>query len=81
MGEIRWAFHRVKWSLYRDEGVWMAFSSTAESHETTDKTNMEAWLEDRGLRTEEIEKLIRDVENKGEAAITVSRLHEPPSQV
>ena len=59
----------------------MAFSSTAASHKTTDKTNMEAWLTDRGLRTEEIEKLIRDVENKGEAAITVSRLHEPPGQV
>ena len=35
-------------------------------------------LADRGLRAEEIAKLFRDAEKTGEAALTVSRLHEPP---
>jgi hypothetical protein len=39
------------------------------------KKNMESWLTERGLRAEEIEKLFRDVEQNGEAAVTVSRLH------
>jgi hypothetical protein len=79
MGEISWTFYRINWTLYRDAaGLWMAFSSTGESHNTTDKSNMESWLMNRGLQTEHVESLIRDVENKGEAAITVSHLHEPP---
>lgn len=79
MDEIRWALHRINWSLYRDDsGLWMAFSSNAENHKTMDKTNMESWLAHHGLRTEEVEKLVRDAETKGEAAITVSHLHEPP---
>ena len=77
MDRITWAFNRVNWTLYRDDsGLWMAFSSTSESHKTKDKKNMESWLSDRGLRTNEIESLIHDVEKKGEAAITVSHLHE-----
>jgi len=80
MDEITWAFNRINWTLYRDDvGQWMAFSSTSESHKTMDKKNMESWLTERGLRTEEAEKLIRDVEKNGEAAVTVSRLHEPHS--
>jgi hypothetical protein len=77
MDRITWAFNRVNWTLYRDDsGLWMAFSSTSESHKTKDKKNMESWLTDRGLRTNEIESLIFDVEKNGEAAITVSHLHE-----
>lgn len=77
MDKITWAFNRVNWTLYRDDsGIWMAFSSTSESHKTRNKRNMELWLTGRGLRTEQIESLIRDVEENGEAAITVSQLHE-----
>ena len=48
MGKITWAFNRVNWTLYRDDsGLWMAFSSTSESHKTENKKNMEAWLTDR----------------------------------
>jgi hypothetical protein len=79
MDEIRWAFHRINWTLYRDAvGLWMAFSSASDNHSTLEKKNMESWLTRKGLRVEDIEKLFRDVEKKGEAAITVSQLHEPP---
>jgi len=79
MDETRWAFHRINWTLHRDaEGLWMAFSSTSDSHSTLEKENMESWLKRKGLRVEDIEKLFHDVEKNGEAAITVSRLHEPP---
>jgi hypothetical protein len=79
MDEISWAYYRITWTLFRDAaGLWVAFSSTGESHNTTDKTNMESWLMNRGLQTEHVERLIRDLENNGEGAITVSRLHEPP---
>ncbi len=79
MNETRWAFHRINWTLYRDaEGLWMAFSSASDSHSTLEKENMESWLTRKGLRVEDIEKLFHDVEKNGEAAITVSRLHEPP---
>jgi hypothetical protein len=72
MDEIRWAFNSVNWTLYRDDaGPWMAFSSTSESHNTMDKKNM-----DRGLKTEEVERLFPDAEKNGEAAVTVSRLRE-----
>ena len=75
MDEIRWAFHRINWTLYRDdEGLWMAFSSASDSHRTTEKKNMESWLTGKGLRAEDVEKLFREVEKNGEAAITVSRL-------
>jgi hypothetical protein len=78
MDEVRWAFNRISWTLYRDDaGLWVAFSSTSESHNTMDKENMQSWLTERGLRAEEVEKLFRDVEKNGEAAVTVSRLHEP----
>ena len=77
MDEIRWAFNGVNWTLYRDDaGPWMAFSSTSESHNTMDKKNMESWLIDRGLKTEEVERLFPDVEKNGEAAVAVSRLRE-----
>jgi len=56
----------------------MAFSSASESHRTSEKANMETWLADRGLRAEEIARLFHDAEKTGEAALTVSRLHEPP---
>jgi hypothetical protein len=79
MDEIRWAFHQINWTLYRDdEGLWMAFNSASDSHSTAEKKNMESWLMGKGLRVEAIEKLFHDVEKSGEAAITVSRLHEPP---
>jgi hypothetical protein len=59
MDEIRWAFNRINWTLYRDAGgKWIAFSSVSDSHRATEKSD--------------------DVEKKGEAAVTVSRLHEPP---
>jgi hypothetical protein len=78
MEEIRWAFKRINWTLYHDHaGLWVAFSSTSESHNTMDKKNMESWLTERGLRAEEVEKLFRDAEKNGEAAVTVSRLREP----
>ena len=79
--DIRWRFIRINWTLYRDtaEGLWMAFSSASDSHSTPEKTNMETWLADRGLRAEDIAKLFHDAEKSGEAALTVSRLHEPPS--
>jgi len=78
MDEVRWAFNRISWTLYRDDaGQWVAFSSISESHNTMEKENMESWLTERGLRAEEVEKLFRDVEKNGEAAVTVSRLHEP----
>lgn len=78
MDEIRWAFNRINLTLYRDDaGLWVAFSSTSESYNTMDKKNMESWLTERGLRAEEIEKLFRDAEKDGEAAVTVSRLREP----
>lgn len=79
MDEIRWQFNQSNWSLYRDtaEGLCMAFSSTSDSHRTAEKTNMESWLADRGLRAEDIAKLFRDAEKTGEAAVTVSRLHQP----
>src|SRR6267378_8142455 len=77
MDEIRWAFNSVNWTLYRDDaGPCMAFSSTSESHNTMDKKNMESWLIDRGLKTEEVERLFPDVEKNGEATVTVSRLRE-----
>jgi hypothetical protein len=78
--DISWRLIRINWTLYRDttEGLWMAFSSTSENHSTSEKTNMETWLADRGLRAEEIARLFRDAEKTGEAALTVSRLHEPP---
>lgn len=78
---IRWRFIRINWTLYRDkdEGQWMAFSSASDSHSTSEKTNMETWLADRGLGAEDIAKLFRDAEKSGEAALTVSRLHEPPA--
>jgi len=77
MDKIIWALNRVNWTLYRDDsGLWMAFSSSSESHKTKDKRNMESWLMHRGLRTDEVESLIHDVEKNGEAAITVSHLHE-----
>jgi hypothetical protein len=79
MDEIKWSFHRINWTLYLDDaGLWMAFSSASQSHQTTDKGNMESWLGDHGLRAEDIQTLIRDVEKNGEAAITVSHLHQPP---
>ena len=78
MEEIRWAFNRVNWTLYRDDtGAWIAFSSTSESHNTMDKKNMESWLIDRGLKTAEVERLLREAEKNGEAAVTLSRLREP----
>jgi hypothetical protein len=79
--DVRWRFIRIKWTLYRKtaEGLWMAISSASDSHSTSEKTNMESWLADRGLRTEDIAKLFRDTEKSGEAALTVSRLHEPPA--
>jgi len=79
MDEIKWSFNRINWTLCRDEtGLWMAFSSTSESHKTTNKGNMESWLRDQGLRADQIQTLIRDVEKNGEAAMTVSCLHQPP---
>jgi hypothetical protein len=78
MEETKWAFNRINWTLYRDEaGLWMAFSSASESHNTVDKKDMESWLTERGLRAEEVEKLFREVEKNGEAAVTVARLREP----
>ena len=82
MGEIQWAFYRINWTLYRDdEGLWVACNSASESHNTMDKKKMESWLTERGLRVDEVENLFRDVEKNGEAAVTASRLHEPPDQV
>lgn len=80
MDEVRWRFYRIRWMLYRDttEGLWMAFSSNSDSHRTDDKVEMESWLADRGLRTKDIAKLFRDAEKTGEAALTVSGLHESP---
>ena len=78
MDEIRWSFIRIDWTLYHDSGLWMAFNSVSESHETMDKENMESWLKGKGLRIGEIETLFRDAEKNGGAAITVSHLHEPP---
>jgi len=40
---------------------------------------MKSWLTRKGLRVGDIEKLFHDAEKNGEAAITVSQLHEPPS--
>lgn len=78
MDEIRWSFSRIIWTLHRDDaGLLMAFNSNSASHNTMDKKNMESWLTDGGLRTEEIEKLFRDVETNGDGSITVSHLHEP----
>jgi len=81
MDKVSWQFFRINWTLYRDtsEGLWMAFSSNSDSYRTTEKTNMESWLADRGLRTEDIAKLFRQAEKTGEAAVTVSRLHESPN--
>jgi hypothetical protein len=63
MDEIRWAFNSANWTRNRDDaGLWMAFSSTSESHNTMDKKNMESWLIDRGLKAEEVERLLPDVE-------------------
>jgi len=63
MDEVRWAFNRINWTLYRDDaGRWTAFSSASENHNTMDKKSMESWLTDRGLRTGDIKKLFRDVE-------------------
>jgi hypothetical protein len=79
MDEIRWGFHKINWTLYRDDdGQWMAFSSASDSHRTIEKKNMESWLTAKGLLADDIEKLFRDVEMNGESAITVSRLHETP---
>ena len=82
MDEIKWAFIRINWTLYHDdEGLWMAFNSASDSHKMTDRENMKSWLKDRGLRIAEIETLFRDAERNGEAAITVSRMHEPPDSI
>jgi hypothetical protein len=81
MDEIRWTFNRINWTLYRDAGgKWIAFSSASDSHRATEKSEMEPWLKGRGLRSADIQTLFRDVEKKGEAAVTVSRLHEPPDR-
>ena len=56
----------------------MAFSSASDSHSTLEKENMESWLTRKGFPLKDVEKLFHDVEKNGEAAITVSRLHEPP---
>lgn len=50
-----------------------------DTHRSADRTNMESWLADRGLRAEDIAKLFRQAEKTGQAALTVSRLHEPPN--
>ena len=79
MDEIRWDFHRVNWTLYQDSGgLWVAFSSTSEGHHTMSKKEMESWLTSRGLTAAIVEKLFQEVEKKGEAAVSVSQLHEPP---
>jgi hypothetical protein len=61
------------------ENLWMAFSSASDSFSTSEKMDMETWLADRGLHAKDIAKLFGDVEKHGEAALTVSRLHEPPT--
>ena len=40
---------------------------------------MEKWLANKGLRAKDIATLFRDAEKTGEAALTVSRLHEGAS--
>jgi len=57
----------------------MAFSSNSDSHRTTERKNMESWLTDRGLRAGDIAELFHQAEKTGEAALTVSRLHELPN--
>jgi len=51
MGEIRWQFNQINLTLYRGtaEGLWVAFSSTSDSHRTAEETNMESWLADRAF--------------------------------
>lgn len=79
MDEIRWEFNRVKWTLYQDSGgLWVAFSSTSEGHQTMSKKEMESWLTSRGLPIAIVEKLFQEVEKNGEAAVNVSELHAPP---
>jgi len=76
--DIDWRFIQINWTLYRDsaEDMWMAFSSASDSHSTPKKIDMERWLANKGLRAKDIATLFRDAEKTGEAALTVSRLHE-----
>jgi hypothetical protein len=79
MDKIRWDFHFVNWTLYQDSGgLWVAFSSTSEVCHTPSKKEMESWLASRGLTIAIVEKLFQEVEEKGEAAVSVPQLHEPP---
>jgi hypothetical protein len=70
--------YEIRWNLYRNSaGAWVVFSDTPATYTTENRTNMESWLTARGLRPDELEKLFRDAEEKGEGLITLSLKRVP----
>jgi hypothetical protein len=68
----------ITWNLCRTEpGAWVASSSTDAKFTSTDRKRVENWLiVHGGLHQDELEKLFRDAEEKGEGVITVSPSRE-----
>ena len=65
--------YEIRWNLYRNSaGTWVVFSDTPATYTAENRTHMESWLTARGLRPDELEKLFRDAEEKGEGLITIS---------
>ena len=71
--EVTIMVDKIQLTLYRDSlPAWVAFIPNGDGYKTEHREHMESWLTARGLRREQIDELFRDVEENGEAIITVS---------
>jgi hypothetical protein len=68
----------ITWNLRRTiAGAWVVFSSTP-IFTSTHRKRVENWLILHGaVRQEELERLFRDADEKGEGVITVSAVRSP----
>jgi hypothetical protein len=64
---------KIRWNLYRTkEGARVVYGNTPATYTPSDRAKIEKWLMKFGIRPEELDKLFRDAEEKGEGAITYS---------
>jgi hypothetical protein len=76
--QMRENIAEMTWNLHRTfVGAWVVFSST-EIFTSTHRKRVENWIVLHGaVRQDELERLFRDADEKGEGVITVSLFHGP----
>jgi hypothetical protein len=72
---------KIRLTLYLDcLPAWIAFIHGGDGYKTEHREQMESWLLARGLTQEQMDQLFRDVEENGEAIITLSTPDNPPDK-